>query len=515
MADSRRSSVVGRSKARPMGFETRRGLGEAPIAGIEPPHSSQSLASMLGDRPLVLRFQRAQQVELIQELQHRHGNGEVARMLVQTRERSTARGSAVVQRYDTGEHAQMGSKEIVVVNGVEFTRAQIGAMGDFYESYDQMKHADPAELKRLKRDIEAQTKYYKKEPGGRDVPEGKGGWDEDTGGRYLKLAQKNDTHFAPGAVTQGKDHKTSWESYHTQALQYARGAAVRNPNQSIEVPQEAQAINAFGNHFLEDSFAAGHLIPKADVMQAAEKSFKDQKHTDSWWQPYFYRNGFTDRVAAIVMGDPRARLFDKYRLKLIAYRDIDAHRLSEFLFQFAKREPDIFYSNIVKVVHDQFNHATAEGQKKNEPVSEFWVENQKGDKWALTGDTTLSSSPETLRIINEALAQAEANLAEAVTAPVPTNPIEQLLDPFAFRIPELLDRVWSYTPQPTAETRRRMDKVVAQSTDLGDPLTAQRFAEVILDNLSDIVDGLEKRGILATKEKLHKEAQEMIGHPSL
>ena len=159
----------------------------------------------------------------------------------------------LLQRFDTGEHAQMGTDDVMVINGVSFTRAQLVAMGDFYQDYDQMKSAPRAELERLKRDIIAQTRYYKKEPGGRDVPEGKGGWDEDTGGRYLKLAAANDTHFARPASTAAETTTSPCGNKTISVRCEPRAPQGFTAGLNEAVPDEAYAINAFGNHFLTDA----------------------------------------------------------------------------------------------------------------------------------------------------------------------------------------------------------------------------------------------------------------------
>ena len=407
-----------------------------------------------------------------------------------------------LQRYDTGEHAQMGSDAPIVINGVTFTRKQLTAMGDLYDTAEDMEKADPKELRQLRDDIEAQTKYYKHEPGGHDVPETKGGWDEHTHGRYLELAKKNSRHFAPG-VLGSENHKQLWLTNHLQALHIVRAAVINAPrNMSVAVPQHAQAVNAFGNHFLTDAFTAGHLIPKDDVMDSAKRSFDSLEHTESWWQVYFYRNDFTDRVADIVMADPRSKAFDPYQLKLIAYRDIDAHRLSEFLFQFANRRSDVFYSNIVKAVHDELNHATEQSQQgKNTPIR---VANHHGETWDLPGDTTLSASPKTLEIINAALAQAEANLDAAAMFPSP-EPGKDLLD-FAFEvtIPKLVDEVWAYTPYPIDVGKTHVETVRRETTDMSSMVAARRFAAVILDHLPEIIEKLQGEGILADREVLRE-----------
>lgn len=414
----------------------------------------------------------------------------------------------VVQRFDTGEHAQMGPDEPIMVNGVKFTRRQLVAMGDLYENYDQMSHADPAELRQLKADIEAQTKFYRHEPGGRDIPEGKGGWDEHTGGRYLKLAKANVEHFAPGRLSGGHDHKTVWENYHIRALTVTRAAVAIAGKASVAVPQEAYAINSFGNHYLTDAFAAGHLIAKADVMDEAKKSFDSLEHTEAWWQLYFYRNDFTDRVAAFVMSDPKAKLFDDYRLKLIAWRDVDAHRLSELLFQFAGRESEIFYSNIAKSIHDELNHAILHHPPGSPDT--LMVENDRGDTWPATGDTTLNADPRTLSIINKAIAQSEANLERAAAAPSSRAGPLGVDDFLITHGPQMLKAVWSYTPHPTKASQQKVDSAIRKSTDTSSVIAARRFADVILDHLEDVIDGLKKKGILETKAELHKEAQEWM-----
>ena len=210
----------------------------------------------------------------------------------------------------------------------------------------------------------------------------------------------------------------------------------------------------------------------------------------------------------MVLSDPRAKAFDNYRLKIIAWRDISRERFSEFLFQFANRRPDMFFGNIVKGVHDELNRSTARSQQGGQAGVPIDVENRRGDHWPLVGDTTLSASDKTLEIINQAIAQSEANLELAVTLPTPSGPL--VLDDFSSRIPELLENVWSYTPHPTAATQKHMDRVSAESTDMASPIAARRFAEVILNHLTEVIEGLHDEGVLETKAALHKEAQEMM-----
>jgi hypothetical protein len=70
-----------------------------------------------------------------------------------------------------------------------------------------------------------------------------------TGGRYIALAQHNVSHFSN--VSGGRDNVSTWRDGHRAAL---RIAASGNAN-------AAWAMNAAADHFLTDSFAAGHMRP--------------------------------------------------------------------------------------------------------------------------------------------------------------------------------------------------------------------------------------------------------------
>lgn len=417
------------------------------------------------------------------ELQRRAGNRAVTALL----------GRPAVQRYDTGEHAQMGSDEVVVVNGVRFTQKQMTAMADLYDTVDDMKKASPAELLRLKALIETQTVWY--ETGGRkgsDVSHGE--WDRATGGRYLELAADNEEHFGPGRLSGGRDHRTAWQRYHTRAMLTTRAAALAAGAHSVAVPAEAKLVNDFGNHFLTDAFAAGHLLAKKDLMVESQKSFQALSYTDGW---YFHQNVFTDRVAEIVMRDPKAqRAFGDRFLKLVMWDSIDAERLSEFLFQMAKREPTKFYSVFAKMVHDQMNESISK------PGSGIEVENDHGDVWYLSGDLTLDRSPRTLGIIQQAIHQADVNLEEAAASPdlAQSRPAGGQ-DDFWLRLPEYFRRVWSYTPRLTGLGQQKADAIEKRSTDAGGLAAAQLFAGIIIKQLPTVIEELTAAGYLIEKSK--------------
>jgi hypothetical protein len=448
----------------------------------------------------------APRTQAVLNLQRGAGNRAAGALISQRRART-------LQRLDTGEHAQVGSDEIVHVNGVEFTRKQLTTMGDFYATADDMMKAPQDELLKLKADIEKQTKHYKGEPGGEDTSQGQ--WEKDTstrepGHRYLDLAAKNDTHFGPGQFSGGLDHKTTWEENHRRALWEVRMAARNAPLSSVAVPERAKLINDFGSHFLTDAFAAGHLIAKADMMHAAQESFEGLDHTRGMFTAFenlfthLYTNDFTDEVSRIIMNNAGARKkLDQYELKFIIYREIDEERFSELLYQLPSKEHDLFYSAFVKAIHDPLNESIV--RQPGKPVAPVVVTNQRGDgPWELPGDTTLAQSPQTLEIMNAAVAQADANLQDVTSLPLPP-PNDPLDFGFETQIPHYLKLVWDYTPQPTLVGLMNMDEIFKEGTDTRSGITAQRFAEVGMDNLDIVITKLIEKGYMKSKAELAKE----------
>jgi hypothetical protein len=167
----------------------------------------------------------------------------------------------MVQRYDTAEHAEFGGpsgkQRSVVVNGVKFTYGEIITMGDFFASPADMFKASKKKLLELRKLIRKSKKS--------SVSTAE--WQKATDKQYLKLAAKNSSHFAPpnrklitGSKSGGEDHFNTWGKWHYAALNIA--AKSRKGKRR----DEALAVNAFGDHFLTDAFAAGHLFNKDDAM---------------------------------------------------------------------------------------------------------------------------------------------------------------------------------------------------------------------------------------------------------
>ena len=69
---------------------------------------------------------------------------------------------------------------------------------------------------------------------------------------FGRIATTNYRHFHPASVI-------SWRSDHLKALQAAAAAAATPGIQQVEQFEDGLAIEAFAQHYLQDSFAAGHM----------------------------------------------------------------------------------------------------------------------------------------------------------------------------------------------------------------------------------------------------------------
>jgi hypothetical protein len=96
-----------------------------------------------------------------------------------------------------------------------------------------------------------------------------GAWRFSSKKYYYLLALENSAHFNPTSTR-------SWSEYHQAALGYALAAAAVDGLASVEQLQLAMFENAFADHYLQDSFAAGHMgFNRAASSAAAAKSFHD------------------------------------------------------------------------------------------------------------------------------------------------------------------------------------------------------------------------------------------------
>jgi hypothetical protein len=301
---------------------------------------------------------------------------------------NSAADGGQVQRYEAYEHAELGDKAALsqkhIIQGIELTSGEIDALGDYYATLNDLQNADKAELAELLRLIRKQ----KVDP--RSVSEAD--WDRATGGRYTQLNLQNRAHFAPQSAAliapqpstkPGMDNRSTWTNYHTQALGEARGAgAEANPSERSKKLAQAKITNAFGEHYLADSFTAGHLFNKDDTVAVVQKGIQglSSKELDL----------LLKYAADWIWGIKDLRdLISQYESTAWHHADIDsADRFKKVLEGIHKKRPEAVANAIVKYVHDQLSTWNASG------VPGVEVENDYG-RWLLSGDKTLRGSTDT------------------------------------------------------------------------------------------------------------------------
>ena len=467
-------------------------------------------------------------------LQRHAGNAAVARLMT-AHDRALAVARALVParwlaRYEAGEHAQFGGEEIAYVNGVAIPKGNLIAMSDFYRDPEAMAKAPKEELEKLNALIERDKQARMGVPGAvapsnQEIEDATKGRPE--GERYMDLNKANVGHFAPpkdpaAAAESGKaglDHKSLWEKYHKTALDQAHEAAKVEeggappapggntppggnppapshpapaagvtppspppPLEKGKVPQKAIVTNMFGAHYLTDAFSAGHLINKGEVMDQAQKAWSKIETEGT----FFKENSFTKTVAQQVLAHPwaQAHLADK-QLKLIVWDDITPQRFSELLFKFSEKKPEVFYNIFARIVHDELDKKGVE------------VENNKGQRWKLSGDETLNK--ESLEIGKQAVAESEKNLEEAAKTPGELG------------YQEFFKKVWDFVPRPTKTGEEFIEKVRRQFTDASDPATVSAVVELSVKEIGIAVEELTKEGRLRTKPDVEAARKAPIG----
>jgi hypothetical protein len=405
------------------------------------------------------------------------------------KQRSNGRLSAATGRvsrafYGTGEHVLAGDvdtgafhagKDKLDVNGCPFTYAELIAIGDLFETYDEMIAADPAELRRLQSLIEKSRRFY----AARVFGSGSGGknatdpeWQSATGGRYLKLAEDNFAHFAPsssvltpGATGTKRSHKTEWEGYHQRAIQKARGGAKADL-------MDALVINAFGDHFLTDAFAAGHLFNKDDINTLFKVSVLSLGKVNAAGKEFFAKVSKRAFTGAVKKAFSSYETVEDYLSILKWNPNIDSEdRFRDLLAGIAEVEPDLLGKSVVaKAIHDRLNEMNG-----GVPVT-----NNMGDSWDLTGDGTLDKK--NLAIMQKAVKQSIANVQDAVTSTT--------------AVAVYCKRVWDYTPQPTSKATAIIKDLIFTYTNPARDALVQATADLIKERYQMMLDELVRRKIL-------------------
>lgn len=205
---------------------------------------------------------------------------------------SLAQHTAAAKQVDPQWQVQMvaipnnkqGSKPLVVTYG------ELNTLADFYGSVEELQRADPDKVRNVVQSVRNQSyqqlsAYMKEQRPDVETPkqefEGSFNITDQVAGEVMQMKQdkkgatddtekygatlaRNACHFAP-------ESWHSWEDYHHRALAAAADShRLRTDGQTAAADKkqnEALLLNGFGDHYLQDSYASGHLINKTQIMQ--------------------------------------------------------------------------------------------------------------------------------------------------------------------------------------------------------------------------------------------------------
>ena len=230
----------------------------------------------------------------LRALQRLVGNAAVTAALTAARRRPVrpvSRSRRVVQRYASSEHKDLGdaatSRTITLelwtgppnpfsqTKKVTLSYGTVNALlGDLYEGWAQLKKAPAPEVERLAGLVSDEQAARAK---GKPLPT-ETQWETATAGRrtgavqpggatrtYLELAEDNTAHFTPA-------NRERFTTAHKAALAKALEAFALTGKGDVAgakaAGDEALGMNAEADHFLEDAFAAGHLVNKSMIRLA-------------------------------------------------------------------------------------------------------------------------------------------------------------------------------------------------------------------------------------------------------
>jgi hypothetical protein len=170
--------------------------------------------------------------------------------------------------WGTAEHQELGSTSYArACAEVQRLIAAPGAAAAAGARFDLVCGRNVAALARIYGDATAVAGDFVAEPS--ELISAAGAWRFSSRKHYWRLALENSAHFNPMAVS-------GWREYHQAALDDAVAAAAHEGLPQLERWGRALRENAFADHFLQDSFAAGHMgFNRRASSAAAAKKFHD------------------------------------------------------------------------------------------------------------------------------------------------------------------------------------------------------------------------------------------------
>jgi outer membrane protein OmpA-like peptidoglycan-associated protein len=167
-----------------------------------------------------------------------------------------------VQRFSGYEHESLGDVTGAVIDlggGITLTWGQVVAIaGDEIGSVEDLQQMVQTEAGR--RQIRAALEHDEvRKPITSALPAATDDERKKQKETYIDLAMRNVSHFAAGGTA-----LDTWRSHHARALQAALSAGLSGNAADFE---QAQLLEAFGQHFLTDMFSGGHVrTPRKEIM---------------------------------------------------------------------------------------------------------------------------------------------------------------------------------------------------------------------------------------------------------
>lgn len=414
--------------------------------------------------------------------------------------------------YDTGEHVLAGNglyADMLRVGkgqAVRLSYGQIIAMGDLYDTVEDLLKADPAELNRLKTLIVRNTAYYEGRRRDAKLDVSNDDWDDATQGRYLKLAEGNYEHFSPPSVAMGSglktvhgDNRAQWERYHRRAIEDAQQEYLAQSAKTSIFFERALIINAFGDHFLTDAFAAGHLVNKEVMIDRFKSAFLGGGGLTAAAEKFF------DRVADTAWTGELAAEFSK--LETVEYptvhvpwyialvpgglplagRDVpvpfhpnidSASRFASVLKEAAKQQPDRVGNLILKALHDYLNEHGIEAT--NGAGDGTWMLPGDGTLMVGTGGLTPGNLAKNLGIMRKAVQQSIDDINSPSIRASNLN-----FQPF-------FDGVWRYVPVLTSASQKQMAALIRDYSDPASATLVRAAASIVTAQLKSFIKLLIK-----------------------
>jgi hypothetical protein len=441
--------------------------------------------------------------------------------------RSSEGGPAAthVHRYISSEHMDLGEaatgrtitldlwagppEPFTKTRKVILTYGQVNALlGDYYEGWSQLKKAPAPEVERLvdlfkrertavagKKPLPSEAEY-EQATAGRKTGAGQAGASTKT---YLELAEENVAHFSP-------DHRQRFSRQHKEALKRGVDAfnlrAKGKTGDADAAEADAFLINADADHFMQDAFAAGHLMNKPLIQLA----------TVEFWTTEM-GNVARDSLRAAALKD-QARIWAEidrhvlphltgtqaWALRHVFDRPEAIRRVIDQILDRIQGRPDLTANLGAKLVHDHLNRNGVQVFSEADPKT----------GWRTFGDSFMSKGV----TINKIVAAQKASVANVESAVKDgLGQVTKAVDIDAFlktNNPWQLVPRWAEVP---AGTRREVGTALADRSWVHDLLKTLLFNDdpssplylLLLENLQ-LVGGIMAAEQQATAQRHTKQA---------